>query len=131
MRQDFYRVLGVHPSSEDIVIRAAYRVLAQRYHPDKCSAQDVGALARMQEINEAYAVLSDHERRRAYDEQHGISGTVDFSGACAEPGRRGTVKTGDFSVSDLRNRAKLEATFLAVQELQWRVFRAGRIISVA
>jgi curved DNA-binding protein CbpA len=131
MRRDFYRVLGVHPSSEDIVIRAAYRVLAQRYHPDRCSAQDTGALARMQEINEAYAVLSDHERRREYDEQHGIFGTEDFSGACAEPGRRGTVKTGDFSVSHLRNRARLEATFLAVQELQRRVFQAGRIISVA
>jgi curved DNA-binding protein CbpA len=131
MRPDFYRVLGVHPSSEDIVIRAAYRVLAQRYHPDKCFGQDSRALSRMQEINEAYAVLSDRARRREYDENLGASGSGVFSDARVQPDWSDAGKSDDIAVSDLRNRARLKETFLAVQELQRRMFRAGQINAVA
>lgn len=54
---DFYRVLGVAPYSEDVVIQAAYRALMRRYHPDTNRSPD--AQKRATEINEAYAVLSD------------------------------------------------------------------------
>lgn len=63
---DYYATLGVLPDAEDIVVRAAYRALAQRYHPDRCAA-DADAHRRMCELNEAFAVLSDPLRRRAYD----------------------------------------------------------------
>lgn len=64
--QDFYALLGVSPQAEPDVIRAAYRVLARRYHPDRLGA----ALrdSRMAEINQAYEVLSCPERRRVYDQ---------------------------------------------------------------
>lgn len=65
--QDYYAVLGVSPDAEDIVIRAAYRALAQRYHPDRAGAPDANAHTRMAELNAAYAVLSDQARRSAYD----------------------------------------------------------------
>jgi formylglycine-generating enzyme required for sulfatase activity len=65
--KDYYRILGVLDDAEDIVIRAAYRALAQRYHPDRWQG-DVGeATRRMAQINEAYAVLSDAVKRAAYD----------------------------------------------------------------
>jgi len=64
---NLYEVLGVSPQAEDIVIRAAYRALAQRYHPDKADEPKVIAAQRMQSIQEAYAVLSSPEKRRAYD----------------------------------------------------------------
>jgi curved DNA-binding protein CbpA len=65
--KDYYRILGVLDDAEDVVIRAAYRALAQRYHPDKWQGDAAEATRRMAEINAAYAVLSDTEKRAAYD----------------------------------------------------------------
>lgn len=67
--KDFYYILGVLPTAEDIVIRAAYRALASRYHPDKSKSSGKAETQRMQEINEAYEVLSDQLRRAKYDEE--------------------------------------------------------------
>ena len=65
MDEDYYAILGVHPSAEEAVIRAAYRALAKLYHPDLCKADDVAE--RMAKINEAYTTLSDEEKRKEYD----------------------------------------------------------------
>jgi curved DNA-binding protein CbpA len=67
MSKDYYRILGVLDDAEDVVIRAAYKALAQRYHPDKWTGNKDEANRRMQEINEAYAVLSDSAKRKQYD----------------------------------------------------------------
>ena len=67
--KDYYRILGVLDDAEDIVIKAAYRALAQRYHPDKWQGDPAEATRRMAEINAAYAVLSDTAKRAAYDAQ--------------------------------------------------------------
>ena len=66
--KDYYAILGVLPSAEDIIIRAAYRALAQRYHPDRAQASDSN-VSRMADINEAYRVLSDPTLRKNYDAQ--------------------------------------------------------------
>jgi curved DNA-binding protein CbpA len=62
--QDYYQTLQVHPGASQEVIRAAYRALAQRYHPD--NAGPAGE-AKMVEINVAYEILGDAERRAEYD----------------------------------------------------------------
>ena len=80
--KDYYSILGVLPDAEDIVIRAAYRALAQRYHPDHFGGSPEKAHVRMSELNEAYAVLSDAEARKAYDQLRGAksqSGGSQFS----------------------------------------------------
>ena len=64
---DYYGILGVIRTAEDIVIKAAYRALAQKYHPDKFQGSKEEAQKRMQQINEAYSVLSDSEKRKEYD----------------------------------------------------------------
>jgi len=64
--KDYYAILGVVPSAEDIVIKAAYKALAQRYHPDR-NPGSAEAAAKMAEINEAYSLLSDTVQRRTYD----------------------------------------------------------------
>ena len=64
---NLYEILGVSPQAEDIVIRAAYRALAQRYHPDKADEPKEAAALRMRSIQEAYQVLSDPVSRVAYD----------------------------------------------------------------
>ena len=66
---DHYAVLGVSPAAEDVVIRAAYRALAQRYHPDKWGGDLKVANERMAEINAAFAVLSDAGKRKEHDQQ--------------------------------------------------------------
>ena len=64
---DYYAVLGVNPGAEDIVIRAAYKALAQRYHPDRFQGPKDEAHRRMSELTQAYEVLADPIRRPKYD----------------------------------------------------------------
>ena len=64
---DYYAILGVHPTAEDIVIRAAYKALAQRYHPDRFAGSQDEAHRRMSELTKAYDVLADPVRRQKYD----------------------------------------------------------------
>jgi len=66
VKKDHYSVLGVTPASEDVVIRAAYRALMRRYHPDADSSSEAAERAR--EINEAYRVLSEPGSWARYDD---------------------------------------------------------------
>lgn len=61
--KDYYAILGLLPSAEAFLVRAAYKALSQKYHPDMSS----GDASRMQEINEAYRILSDPSKRTQYD----------------------------------------------------------------
>jgi curved DNA-binding protein len=63
--KDYYQVLGVARDATDEQIKKAFRKLARKYHPDVSKVAD--AAARMSEVNEAHSVLSDPERRAAYD----------------------------------------------------------------
>ncbi len=64
--KDYYRILGVEKAARADEIKKAYRKLARKYHPDVSKEPD--AEKRMKEVNEAYAVLSDTEKRAAYDQ---------------------------------------------------------------
>lgn len=66
MKRDFYEILGVSKTSTAAEIKAAYRKLALQYHPDRNKAAD--AEEKFKEINEAYEVLSNQEKRNAYDQ---------------------------------------------------------------
>jgi len=65
-RKDYYEILGVERDAGPGEIKAAYRRLAFQYHPDR-NKGDGRAVEKMKELNEAYAVLSDTEKRRGYD----------------------------------------------------------------
>jgi DnaJ-class molecular chaperone len=63
--KDYYRILGVDRKADDKTIKSAYRRLARKHHPDVAKGKD--SAERFKEINEAYEVLSDPEKRRRYD----------------------------------------------------------------
>ena len=65
-KKDYYEVLGVPKDSSEKDIKGAYRKLAMKYHPDRSEEPD--AEERFKEISEAYAVLSDPEKRQKYDQ---------------------------------------------------------------
>ncbi len=81
VKRDYYEVIGVARGASADEIRKAYRLLARKYHPDVSPEPD--AEARFKEINEAYEVLSDQEKRTAYDRfgHAGVEGNLGgFSG---------------------------------------------------
>lgn len=65
-KRDYYEILGISKNADDASIKRAYRNLAMKYHPDR-NPEDVQAMEKMREINEAYAVLSDPKKRQRYD----------------------------------------------------------------
>lgn len=65
-KRDYYEVLGVDKSADDATLKKAYRTLAKKYHPD-AHPGDKEAEAKFKEASEAYAVLSDPEKRKQYD----------------------------------------------------------------
>ena len=90
-KRDYYEVLGVDRSADDATIKKAYRQLAKKYHPD-ANPGDKEAEAKFKEASEAYAVLSDSEKRRQYDQ----FGHAAFDGGAGGAGAGGF----DFSGMD-------------------------------
>lgn len=85
-KRDYYEVLGVDKNADDAALKKAFRQLAKKYHPDM-NPGDKGAEQKFKEIQEAYAVLSDADKRRQYDQfghaafdGTGGAGGFDFSG---------------------------------------------------
>jgi len=68
MAEDYYQLLGVNRNATPVEIKKAYRKLAQKYHPDKAQGNKAEAEAKFKKISEAYAVLSNPEKRKEYDE---------------------------------------------------------------
>lgn len=92
-KRDYYEVLGVDKNADDAAIKKAYRVLAKKYHPDM-NPGDEAAAEKFKEASEAYAILSDADKRRQYDQ----FGHAAFDGGAGGGGFGGfDFSGGDFS----------------------------------
>ena len=65
-KRDYYEILGVDKKASKSEIKSAYRKMALKYHPDK--NKEAGAEGKFKEINEAYQILSDDQKRQTYDQ---------------------------------------------------------------
>ncbi|MBI2853692.1 MAG: molecular chaperone DnaJ [Chloroflexi bacterium] len=98
-KRDYYEVLGVDRNADESSIKKAYRNLAMQYHPDR--NHDPAAVEKMKELNEAYAVLSDPQKKARYDRyghagldgmsQEDIFRDVDFGSLFREFGFGGSI----------------------------------------
>lgn len=79
-RRDYYQILGVGKNATQEEIKKAYRSLAMKYHPDRNPGGEKEANEKFKEINEAYEVLGDPEKRKQYD-MFGTVGTGDIWGS--------------------------------------------------
>ena len=75
MAKDYYSILGVTEKASDGEITKAYRKLAMQYHPDRNPGKEKSANEKFKEINEAYGVLGDPQKRKQYD-QFGTVGNI-------------------------------------------------------
>ena len=141
----YYEVLGVDKNADDATLKKAYRALAKKYHPDM-NPGDKEAEKKFKEASEAYAVLSDAEKRRKYDQfghaafdggaggGAGGFGGFDFSGAdfgdifgdifgdlFGGGGRRGGANNGPMKGANIRKSVRItfeEAVFGCEKELE-------------
>lgn len=141
-KRDYYEVLGIGKDADEAAIKKAYRVLAKKYHPDM-NPGDAEAEKKFKEASEAYAVLSDPEKRQKYDQfghaafdggagGAGGFGGFDFSGADFSDifgdifgdlfggGRRGGRSNGPMRGANVRKSIRItfeEAVFGCEKEL--------------
>jgi len=87
MARDYYEVLGVERTADAAALKSAYRKLAMQHHPDRNGGSEEAA-ARFKEISEAYAVLSDDDKRAAYD-RYGHAGVNGGAGPFGRGGGAG------------------------------------------
>ncbi len=140
-KRDYYEVLGVDKNADEAAIKKAYRTLAKKYHPD-ANPGDEEAEKKFKEASEAYAILSDPEKKRQYD-QYGHAafegggaggfGGFDFNGADFGDifgdifgdffggGRRGRTSNGPMKGANIRTSVRItfeEAVFGVDKEVE-------------
>ena len=116
--KDFYKTLGVSEKASQAEVKKAYRRLAKKYHPD-ANPGNAKATERFKEVGEAYAVLSDPEKRKQYNNMRRLSGFGFGGGRGAQGGGRGETG-GGFSLDDLQGLGGLGDIFNSILDRGWR-----------
>ena len=135
-KRDYYEILGVDRNADDATLKRAYRKLAKKYHPDT-NPGDKDAEAKFKEASEAYAVLSDPDKRRQYDQfghsafENGAGGAggFDFSGMDMSDifGDIGDIIVKLYSLYSLLSSEKSEYSQNSVKKVNIRKIRVKKV----
>ena len=98
-KRDYYEVLGVSKDASEAEIKSAFRKLAKKYHPDVSKEPD--AAEKFKEAQEAYAVLSDENKRRQYDQFGHAAFSGGAGGAGGSYGGFSGFDFGDINLDDI------------------------------
>jgi len=120
-KRDYYDVLGIDRSAGEAQIKAAYRKLARKYHPDVNKAKD--APEKFREATEAYEVLSDAKNRKLYD-QFGHAGPK--GSPFGRGGARGQSGRVDFDIGDIFGRGTSGFSGMGLDDILSMLGGAGR-----
>lgn len=126
MAKDYYQILGVSRNATEEQVKKAYRKLAMQYHPDRNPGKEKWANEKFKEINEAFSVLGDPEKRRQYDQFGTVGNIGDIFGS---PYTRTTFEDvmGDYGGSGLGFDFldSIFGDFLKDRHFSFRVFSQG------
>jgi curved DNA-binding protein CbpA len=111
--QDHYDALGVTPEAPDEVIRAAYRALVVKYHPDR-NPGDSNAELRLKRVNAAFRVLGDPKTRKLYDDL--------TRGPSADPNDRAEASTDNLDAADVPHAATFRRASVQARRLGANLF---------
>ena len=111
--KDYYQILGVSESADAAEVKKAYRKLAKQYHPD-ANRNDPKAAERFKEIGEAYAVLSNPDKRKQYDQMRRMGPFAGFGGGQGGGGGFGGGEGIRFSTEDLSDLGGLGDLFSSI-----------------
>ena len=89
MKKDYYQILGVPKNASDNDIKKAYRKLAMQYHPDRNQGKEEWANQKFKEINEAFSVLGDPDKRKRFDRFGAVDG-INIGDVYSNPFTKGT-----------------------------------------
>lgn len=152
-KRDYYEVLGIDKNADDAAIKKAYRVLAKKYHPDM-NPGNAEAEKKFKEASEAYAILSDPEKKKQYDQfghaafeggSGGFGGfdfnTADFSDIFGDifgdffgGGRRGRGNNGPMKGANIRTSVRItfeEAVLVLKKKLNLPLRMSVRLVMAA
>jgi molecular chaperone DnaJ len=123
-KKDFYEILGVSEKATSEEIKKAYRKLAKQHHPDANSG-DPKAAERFKEVGEAYAVLSDADKRKQYDQMRRL-GTFGFGRGARTSTARGGASAGGFQSEPGFSFEDLQGGFGNISDLFSSLFDRGK-----
>ena len=124
-KKDYYELLGVSEKADADAIKKAYRKLAKQYHPD-ANPNNPKAADRFKEIGEAYAVLSDPQKRKQYDQMRRLGSFGNFGGRTASSPRPGQSAPGGYTADPGFSFDDLQGGFGNISDLFSSLFDLGK-----
>ncbi len=99
--KDYYKILQIHPLAEPEVVKVAYNKLAQKYHPD--TNKDSTASVRMKDLNEAFEIISNPQKRTLYDTQYNKLHVNPINSSAKSEIKTDTTYTGTLTLDEKLN----------------------------
>ena len=128
--QNHYKILGLTPDADDAVIKAAYRALCIKYHPDRYDGDKSFATELMKKINHAYEILSNPNKKKEFDEKWGQSGNFSSTEQSEETFNASKEIESDWQFA-VEYYPKLERLYNQLQKINIQIAYAFKVLIIS